>query len=347
MDGFEERLSRVAALRPRNRLPEARQAAGAASNSEQLMHLLGGEIRTNRLGGHIHVLRRFSQPRAEVMSPRALRLVAPDSGEAVCDIGQWLFLDTETTGLAGGTGTYAFLVGVGWWEEERFVVEQFFMRNHGEEPSLLLDVLERLAERRVLVTFNGKSFDWPLLQTRFQMTRMGAVPELLAHLDLLHPARQIWRLRLPSVALTQLERHILQFDRGEDIPSETIPQRYFDFLRGGSPEAMVEVFHHNQMDLCGLAALALRIAGMLADPESSGCGAGELFGISRLLQRRGQESLAGRMYQKALDEGLPETAEQTARRELAFMAKRGQELCAFKLAVGKASRRFGGRSEGL
>ena len=126
-------------------LPEARQAAGAESNSEQLMQLLDGEIRTNRLGGHIRVLRRFPQPRAEAMSPRALRLIAPDSGEAVSDIGQWLFLDTETTGLAGGTGTYAFLVGLGWWEEDGFVVEQFFMRNHGEEPSLLLDVLERLA----------------------------------------------------------------------------------------------------------------------------------------------------------------------------------------------------------
>ena len=148
------------------------------------------------------------------MSPGALKLLAPDSTDTVCDTGQWLFLDTETTGLAGGTGTYAFLVGLGWWEEDGFVVEQFFMRNHGEEPSLLLDILDRLNQRRVLVTFNGKSFDWPLLQTRFQMTRIGAVPEPLAHLDLLHPARQIWRLRLQSVALTQLERHILHFDRG-------------------------------------------------------------------------------------------------------------------------------------
>jgi len=344
MDRFEERLAKVAALRPRTRLPRDRQIAGGDSNSEQLMKLLGGEIRANRFGKHVRVQRTFSYPRAEAVSPRALRLVAPDSGDAVCDLGQWLFLDTETTGLAGGTGTYAFLVGVGWWEEERFVVEQFFMRDHGEEPSLLLDVLERLDQRRVLVTFNGKSFDWPLLQTRFQMTRIGEVPELLAHLDLLHPARRIWRWRLSSVALTQLERHILQFDRGEDIPSETIPQRYFDFLRGGPPEAMAEVFRHNQMDLCGLAALALRIAGMLADPETTGCGAGELFGISRLLQKRGQQSLAGRIYQRALDEGLPDAAEQIARRELALLAKREKN---YELSNSLWEQLLGDSAEGL
>jgi len=287
MNAFEDRLSRVAALRPRAPVSGPRPNAGASSNSEQLIRLLGGECRTNRLGGHLQVHCRFPQPRAEALSYRALQLIAPGASDSICDIRQWLFLDTETTGLAGGTGTYAFLVGVAWWEEDGFAVAQYFMRDHGEEPSLLLEVLEHLDQRRVLVTFNGKSFDWPLLQTRFQMTRMGAVRERLAHLDLLHLARQIWRLSLQSVALTQLERHVLQLDRGSDIPSETIPQRYFDFLRGGPPEAMAEVFHHNQLDLCGLASLALRIGSILDNPESRECGAGELFGISRMLQRRG------------------------------------------------------------
>ena len=90
----------------------------------------------------------------------------------------------------------------------------------------------------MLVTFNGKSFDWPLLQTRYRMTRVGTAPEPLAYLDLLHPARRLWRLQLNSVAQAQLERHVLKLDRGQDIPSETIPQRYFDFLRGGSPDAV-------------------------------------------------------------------------------------------------------------
>lgn len=344
MDRFEERLSRVAALKPQGRVSAARQNAADGSSAGQLMELLGGETRINRFGEHVCVRRRFEQPDSCAMNPLAFDLVAPGSSEAVSDIGQWLFLDTETTGLAGGTGTYAFLVGLGWWEKDGFVVEQLFMRNHGEEPSLLLEVLERIVQRRVLITFNGKSFDWPLLQTRFQMARMGAVPKPLAHLDLLHPARQIWRLRLQSVSLSQLERHVLQFDRGEDIPSETIPQRYFNFLRGGSPQAMAEVFHHNRMDLCGLATLALRMAEMLESPEGSGCGAGELFGISRLLQRRGHESLAGHMYQRALDEGLPETAGQIARRELAFLAKRGRD---YELSNSLWQKLLGDSAEGL
>jgi len=322
MDALADRLSRIAALRPRSRTPSIDLGSGGNSNSETLLQLLEGESRVTRLGSHVRVRRWFEQPAACVLEPGALLRIASGPAEILSDSRQWLFLDTETTGLAGGTGTYAFLVGLAWWEADGFVVEQHFMRNHGEEPSLLLDVLERLSQRRILVTFNGKSFDWPLLQTRYQMTRMGAIPAPLAHLDLLHPARRLWRLQLQSVALAQLERHILGLSREDDIPSETIPQRYFDFLRGGSPDAMVEVFRHNQMDLCGLASLALHMIRILSDPEKSGCSAGELFGISRLLQKRGENDLAGSFYRKALEGGLPGDAERAARRELALLARR-------------------------
>ena len=113
------------------------------------------------------------EPRAE-----AVRLLLPHRGElsddvvqAAADPTKWLFLDTETTGLAGGTGTYAFLIGLAWWESGGIQIEQLFMRDHDEEHSILLTLAERLKERPVLVTFNGKSFDWPLLQNRFRMTR--------------------------------------------------------------------------------------------------------------------------------------------------------------------------------
>jgi uncharacterized protein YprB with RNaseH-like and TPR domain len=321
-NAIEDKLSRLAALRPA-RLPDFLAGAPKHTNSEPLIRLLDGENALNRFGSHIRVRRRLPQPRAGEMDSGALRLLAPDAVDTVCDCAKWIFLDTETTGLAGGTGTYAFLVGLAWWDEDGFVVEQHFMRDHSEEPSLLLDIAERFAHGRVLVTFNGKSFDWPLLQTRFQISRVAGIPEPVAHLDLLHPARQLWRLSLRSVALAQLEQHVLQFDRGQDIASETIPQRYFDFLRGGPPEAIAEVFLHNQMDLCGLSLLALHINEILADPENNACCAGELFGISRLLQRRGQDHLAGRIYRKALGSGLPKTAEQVANRELALLAKRG------------------------
>jgi uncharacterized protein YprB with RNaseH-like and TPR domain len=317
MNPLADKLSRVAALRPvrASDLPTAR-----ASNSEPLIRLVKAEIMSNRLGGHVRVRNHFPEPKAKELCSNALRLLDPEGGD-ICDPGKWLFLDTETTGLAGGTGTYAFLVGLAWWEKEGFCIEQHFMRNHSEELSLLTEIAERFVNGWVLVTFNGKSFDWPLLKTRFQMSRM-APPEPIAHLDLLYPARQLWKLTLKSVALSQLEKHVLRFDRGPDIPSETIPQRYFDFLRGGAAEPVAEIFRHNQMDLCGLAFLALHMNDILADPEHRVCGAAELFGVSRILQRRGEKDLAGRIYQRALRSGLPTAAEQIARRELATLAKR-------------------------
>ncbi len=343
MDALEDKLSRIAALRPRSRAPGP-PATGINANSEKLIRLLEGEIGANSLGGHVRVQRRFAGPRAEAMDLRALRLLASGPVDLICDSSQWLFLDTETTGLAGGTGTYAFLVGLGWWDGDGFTVEQYFMRDFSEEPSLLLEVKERLVQRRVLVTFNGKSFDWPLLKTRYQMARMGAAPEPSAHLDLLHPARQIWRLQLKSVALSQLEQHILLLDRGQDIPSETIPQRYFDFLRGGSAEPIAEIFRHNQMDLCGLASLASHIIRILANPEQSSCRAGEFFGISRLLQRRGEDRLAGRIFRKALDDGLPKDAELVAQRELALLAKRDRD---FELSNSLWEKLLGDTAEGM
>jgi uncharacterized protein len=321
MDSLADKLSRVSALRPRSR-----PLASALPQADRLLQQLQGEERTNSLGRHIVVRRSYPEIRASEMCVQALHLLAPGAADSVCDPRQWLFLDTETTGLAGGTGTYAFLVGLAWWEEDCFIVEQYFMRNHGEEPSLLMGVLDHFARRPVLVTFNGKSFDWPLLQTRFQMTRIGTRPHPLAHLDLLYPSRQLWRLRLKSVALTQLERNVLGLHREEDIPSEAIPQMYFDFLRGGPSEPIAEIFRHNQWDLCGLASLALHICDILADPENNGCCSEDLFGVSRLLQKQGEEHLAGRIYIKAIEGGLPESAEQIAHRELALMAKRRRDF---------------------
>jgi len=257
---------------------------------------------------------------------RALHLLSGNSSSEVADTNRWIFLDTETTGLAGGSGTYAFLVGVGWWEPEGFIIEQYFMRDFDEEPSLLLALSERLAGRPILVTFNGKSFDWPLLETRFRMTRAARIPALREHLDLIHPARQLYRLRLPSVSLTELERNILGMRRERDIPSRTIPARYFEYLRGGPAEPIVEIFRHNQMDLLGLATLAGTITALLQEPDRADGDAGELYGISRILQRRGEQALAAKIYERALALGLPEPEDRTAKRELALLAKRQQDF---------------------
>ncbi len=190
---------------------------------------------------------------------------------------------------------------------------------------MLVALAERMAERRVLVTFNGKSFDWPLLETRYRMTRAIPPPVPRAHLDFLHPARNLWRLRLGSVRLAELERHVLGWKRGADVMSELIPQIYFDYLRGGPPEPLVPIFHHNQMDLRGLAALATHVVSLLADPASPGRDALELFGVSRICERRGEAVRARGLYERSIASdaaagggprgaAVPRQARQTRRR---------------------------------
>ncbi len=336
----QDRFANVRALRPapkrttfamdgdrRGTIPDI------PAGSDRLAQLLGAMPSRNRFGEHLALRRWFAEaiggaPPERAVNETAFRLLVPDAPTDAADPQQWLFLDTETTGLAGGTGTYAFLVGVAWWDAGGLQVEQFFMRDHSEEPSLLVALAERMAERRVLVTFNGKSFDWPLLETRYRMTRTIRPPAPRAHLDFLHPARNLWRLRLGSVRLPELERHVLRWNRGVDVASELIPTIYFDFLRGGPPEPLVPIFHHNQMDLRGLAGLAERVLSVLADPGASGRDALELFGVSRICERRGEAARARKLYEQSIACELPPNTARVARRALASLAKKDGDFSA-------------------
>jgi len=295
--------------------------------SARLAEILGASVLRNGSGEYLSLRKWFSDSIGGdapdgAFNFGALRLLAPDAREDIADPRQWLFLDTETTGLAGGTGTYPFMVGIAWWDAGGLEVEQFFMREHSEEHSVLVALAERIAERRVLITFNGKSFDWPLLETRYRMTRSIRPPKLRAHLDFLHPARTLWRLRLGSARLQDLEKHVLGWNRGADVMSELIPSIYFDFLRGGPPEPLVPIFYHNQMDLRGLAGIATRVLSLLANPEAGGSDALELFGVSRICERRGRTALARKLYARSVASELPSETSRAARRSLAKLAKR-------------------------
>src|SRR6266568_4422865 len=340
MSAAVDRFSRLAALRPTRPLPPRPAAIRTPGEDDNLGRLLGAGVATNHFGEHLAVRNWFSTPEFTDPSSTALDLLSNNRDEsltrktraALDDPTKWLFLDTETTGLAGGTGTYAFLVGLAWWDAGGLQVEQFFMRDFTEEYSVLQELSARVAERPVLFTFNGKSFDWPLLENRFTMTRSIAAPKLAAHLDLLHPARALWKLRLGSVRLAELERHVLDaprlgWHRDDDVASALIPQFYFDYLRGGPVEPLAGVVRHNQMDLRGLAALFGKVNALLSEPSSAATGfeSLDLFGLSRFLQRRGDSNRAHSACIQALEMGLPAEFRPRARRDLALMAKRRGE----------------------
>jgi uncharacterized protein YprB with RNaseH-like and TPR domain len=206
-------------------------------------------------------------------TPAATLPFMQDERLAQLDFRDFLFLDTETTGLAGA-GTLAFMVGVGFFEQsstgDSFVVRQYFLRDHGDEPALLLLLDQLLAQKAGLVTFNGRTFDLPLLESRFIMNRMATDLRDRPHIDLLPPARRLWRNRLGSCALGALEGSLLGLRRSqEDVPGWLIPSLYNNYLRSGDARELVGVFYHNQIDMVSMVTLAARVARQLSQPDPS------------------------------------------------------------------------------
>ena len=240
------------------------------------------------------------------------------------------FLDTETTGLAGGTGTYAFLVGVGRYDGQEFHLAQFFMRDPIEEPALLAALTEFLQPCQALVTFNGKGFDVPLLNTRYITNGAQSPLASLAHLDLLPLARRLWRDRLPSRALGYLEEHILGLVRDqEDVPGWVIPSLYFGYLRSGDARSMKSVFYHNAVDVLSLAALLSHVAGLLDDPLGGAAVHGlDLVAMGKLHEDLGNIERAVQLYEHGLTRDLPEENHWDAVRRLSFAQKRRGNLSA-------------------
>jgi len=244
------------------------------------------------------------------------------------------FLDTETTGLSGGTGTYAFLIGVGRFIGAEFVLQQLFMRDPSDEIAQIAALEAFLAPVQALVTFNGKSFDAPLLNTRFLMQGLISPLPALAHVDLLHLARRLWRDRLPSRALGDLEVQILGSLRsGEDIPGWMIPEIYFNFLRDHDPAPLQSVLYHNAMDVLSLVALLNHTAGLLNDPFERGGRYGvDLIALGKLFEDLGRREAATDLYihglehEDALSERLPEGALLQALGRLAMIHKHEHNL---------------------
>ena len=175
------------------------------------------------------------------------------------------FLDTETTGLAGGAGTLVFLVGVGAVEEDEFILRQYFLRDPGEEEAMLTALVQDLAPRTGWVTFNGRAFDLPLLETRLTLNRQRGALGQRPHLDLLMPARKLYQGRLASCSLGHIEQHVLSILRDqEDVPGALIPQMYQDYLRTHDASEMHRVIYHNAIDILSMVTLAAHLLEVFA-----------------------------------------------------------------------------------
>ena len=262
-----------------------------------------------------------------------LRIIAEWAREpclADVELDTFVFLDTETTGLAGGTGTYAFLVGVGRYDGQEFHLAQFFMRDPVEEPALLAALTEFLQPCQALVTFNGKGFDVPLLNARYIANGEQSPLASLAHLDLLPLARRLWRPRLPSRALGYLEEHILGLVRDqEDVPGWVIPSLYFGYLRSGDARSMKSVFYHNAVDVLSLAALLSHIAELLDDPLNGAVVHGlDLVAMGKMFENLGRLGKAAQLYKHGLAHDLPEEIHWDTVRRLSFAQKRRGNLSA-------------------
>jgi tetratricopeptide (TPR) repeat protein len=310
------------------RIEEKSRLRPPASRRAPLERLLDGAVEETEGGPVLAVRRRFDlghrhggQPLAVAreLAPESLGLLARAGGLAPAG-GRFLYLDTETTGLAGGTGTYAFLVGVGFFEGEAFEVRQYFMRDLDEEPALLaaLDTLFRRFDG--FVTYNGAGFDLPLLETRFVLARRRFPAEAF-HLDLLAPARRLWSARLADCRLGTVEQHVLRFIREDDLPGALIPSVYFDYLRRKHPDELPRVFDHNRHDILSLAALAGWVAEAVARAPGPDLHPEELAGLGRLWEAADLErGLA--CYRMALERGLPSPGRERLMLRLAAVEKR-------------------------
>ncbi|HWC97181.1 MAG TPA: ribonuclease H-like domain-containing protein [Candidatus Sulfopaludibacter sp.] len=330
--------------------------AAVRSAGHFIQDLMSGEVVRTPLGEHFETERVWERHRRHGSVaicdleglPEDLLDQLSDSAIPHTHPTRWAFLDTETTGLMGGTGTYAFLIGVGSIDASGFRLRQFFMRDYGEEASLLSRLAEYLEPFDVLITYNGKSYDQPLLETRFRMARARHPFGRMEHLDLLFGARRLWKLRLESCRLVDLENRILGVEREGDLPGELIPYCYFEFLRTQKAFEIVPIFHHNAIDILSLACLTAIVPFAFRSPEEAEFRHGaDLIGLARWVNQAGRGEEALRLFRRAIGLGLPDELLFRTLWDIAGMEKRlGREDASLAILTELAGERnpFRGRA---
>lgn len=228
--------------------------------------------------------------------------VGNDSSLKTSKIRRWGFVDIETTGLSGGAGTLGFLIGLGTFEKSGFRLRQYFLRDPEEESATLQLLRTDLKQVEGLVTFNGRSFDLPIIESRYTIAvrdrwRISSRP----HLDLLYPSRRLWSKTLINCRLGTLERHVLEVERTEeDVPGELIPGMYLDYLRTGDASEMTRVIYHNAIDILSLVGLSSVVLEKHLDQDPSGLGGGEALAVARWHEANGRSTEAEAAYRAAV-----------------------------------------------
>ncbi len=243
------------------------------------------------------------------------------------DLSTALFLDLETTGLSGGTGTVPFNIGLGYYRDDKFWVGQYFLSELAAESRMILDLERFLKDMdiRSIVTFNGKTFDMPLLETRFILQRIPFRLGNLPHLDFLFPARSLWKHKYESCRLSHLAHNVLVTGRDDDIPSSEVPWRYFQFLQTGNYDLIEPVLYHNAEDILSLLGLVILGASIFSDdPDSCSQDAMDFFGAGKVLEKVGETEKAADFFQRALNGSLSDEVGLSTRRRLAAQYKRFQ-----------------------
>lgn len=308
-------------------------------SDHQLIGLLEGTLSRNKFGEFVLVKKSFNEEGlrrenklqfpcsvkgemlAKICSPR--KLIKQQDFPDAFDLKDAVFFDCETTGLAGGVGTYAFLVGVGYFLGEEFVVEQYFMQDFHQERAVLTAVAERLNSFKFLVSYNGKCFDLPLLETRWIIHRIDFDHEKWFHVDLLFPCRRLWKRRIGDCSLGNIEGEILGLKRKIDVPSYLIPQIYFDYLRTGDLEPLIPVFHHNLYDILSLLNLSVTIDHLLEEENIDSIRDPlDIFSIGKIHRNLGNYQVCVKYLRQVLAENLPPELESEASLYLAFLYKR-------------------------
>jgi uncharacterized protein YprB with RNaseH-like and TPR domain len=321
MEGPQEQLAalrrRIARIDAKYRSGWRRSRAEAAAPAGPAQYFvedwLSGEQVETEHGAHFETEKLYGRTRrhgsvgvADLIDlPAGLLRPLSEGAVSNCAPSKWAFLDTETAGLAGGAGAYAFLAGVGRIAPDGFRIRQFLMRELAEERSVLSALAAHLAQFDVLITYNGKTFDEPLLETRYRTLRLPSPFRRLQHLDLLVSARRLWKLRFDSCRLMDLEQQILGVERDGDLAGELIPYVYCEYLRTREAMRLVPVLHHNAVDILTLACLTAIVPRAFDSPQQAGLNHGaEMAALGRWFLKTNQLERALDLLRKAIAAGV-------------------------------------------